>query len=394
MTVPVASGACLLGMWLALGASPLRAAGATPSIPAEAEDADAGSGPRAPRVELTVVADEPCAPQLRAVLAEQLADVAGEVAWSCRATFDEEDLFRAGPRARPRGETTVRIWIDISTPTDARVYLEDERSERFVIRRLPLAHGLDEISREELGQIARSGTLAVVGGRSETLTRAQVRSTLSAWPARRPAADTPHLRATASGPPTPAPAPPTPPPVVELGPAWSVQALSRALPLGQEIALGLSVRPPTWALFGWTEVGLRVPATVDAQPVDVKLGAVAGRLGVGYRRPLAGRASWGVGAGIGLNRWSFAAGRASTPVDTAPAGAFFAVTGRALFALELGVATRMTAGLRLFCDVATADVHYDYRDAAGVSHRLLTPWAVMPGAGVVLTWRSSNTVQR
>ena len=61
------------------------------------------------RAEITVVAGAPCAPQLREVIADQLADLTAQLMWACRDRLDPEDLFRQAPP----GGSLLRVWIDL-----------------------------------------------------------------------------------------------------------------------------------------------------------------------------------------------------------------------------------------------------------------------------------------
>ena len=347
------------------------------------------------RIELTVVADQPCAPRLRDVLVEQLAGVASEILWSCRARLEQEELFR--PASPPTAG--VRVWIDVSSESDARLFLKDQQAERFVVRRLALSNGLDEVSREEIGQIVRFGALTLFDRPRETMTRTEVRAALSGWPAARPAsgegaAESQRAAVARPRPPIPRePAVATTTPLVRptaarslaFGPAWSVQAFSRDVPVVHELALGLSLGE---ALSLWTEAGYRLPTTYRDQSVSVELGAWAWRIGTSFRRRAGGWGAWGLGTGVGVNRISFAPGAPAADVDVAPAGHFFSITGRVFLMLDLAASAHVARGIKLFCDVATTHIHYDLRDGSGVSLRVLEPFGFMPGLALGLAWRS------
>ena len=130
-----------------------------PALAVQIPVGDAGRGRAirrtSERAEITVVAAAPCAPRLREVIADQLADVTTEVVWTCRDRLDPEDQFR---QALPGG-SALRVWIDLRMGAEARLTLE--RADRFVVRRIALANGLDELGREQIGQIVRFAALAV-----------------------------------------------------------------------------------------------------------------------------------------------------------------------------------------------------------------------------------------
>ena len=133
---------------------------------------------RAAALQIAIVADGDCPPALHDRIAEQLADIAERVSWSCLASFDAEDPFRA-PAGAP---VTLQIWVDVTPGLEARLMLRDLRADRFVVRRIPLPRGLDEIGREEIGQIVRAAALAVLAGPAETMNREQARAEISRWP--------------------------------------------------------------------------------------------------------------------------------------------------------------------------------------------------------------------
>ena len=122
---------------------------------AESRHPPAPGRERSERAEITVVAVAPCAPRLREVIADQLADVTTEVVWTCRDRLDPEDQFR---QTLPGG-SALRVWIDLRLGAEARLTLE--RADRFVVRRIALTNGLDELGREQIGQIVRFAALAV-----------------------------------------------------------------------------------------------------------------------------------------------------------------------------------------------------------------------------------------
>jgi len=363
----------LRAAWLVAVLATPRAQGAVP--PARASDDTT--------MTVTIVSgDDRCAPRLRALLAEQLVGVASDLAWSCRSRFDPDEPFQPALPGRTRA---VRIWVDVSSPEEARLTWGDQRVERFLLRRLPLAHGLDEVGREEIAQVVRAASLAFLEGAAETLTPAQARVAVASWEA--PAA---HARAAPPGEPSPAPAR-GPPARVVLGPSWSVRAFSREIPVVQELALSVVATPRGWWLSAWTEAGYRLRATYRAQPVGLELGAAAWRAGL----TLAPRAvdlsrpslSWRASAGLGVERVWFGSLDAAPTFESARTRPFFAVLARVLLGVEARPLQHTVITLDLFCDLPTSEVHYDYRSDDGAAHRLLTAFALAPGISLGVGWR-------
>jgi hypothetical protein len=327
------------------------------------------------RVEVTLVGGAPpCSPSLRDVVAEQLADLTPDLVWACRERIDPEDAFRSDGA----GAGAIRIAIELRAGTEARLTLGDTRSDRFVVRRVPLRSGLDEVGREQIGQIVRFSTLALRSGSNLTLSRTEARAAVASWAA-------PPARETS---PPPADRTPREPRLaVDVGPIWSVSAFSREIPVVQELAIGATVRGTASHLWGWVEAGYRLPASEEAEPVGVELSAASLRLGltVGQMgtRPL----SFGGGAGIGLDRVRFTPIGAAASVQPAAPDAFWSASARLMFGGEWRPTARLSIGARLACDIAASDVHYDLRGSDGSARRVVTAFRIAPGLGIGVAWR-------
>jgi hypothetical protein len=350
-----------------LGSVAAAAAGepARPSPPGRIEPAE--------RAEIIVVAGAPCAPQVRAVIADQLADLTAELVWTCRDRLDPEDLFRHAPP----GASSLRVWIDLRVASEARLTLE--RADRFVVRRIALSDGLDELGREQIGQIVRFAALAVRAGEGETLTRTEARSAVADWPPPRGREIAMRTEAALNA---------APRPTLAFGAIASVVALSREIPLVHELALGAEVGAVVGArISGWLEAAYRLPAPYRADPIGVEIGGAALRLGLAAGTRGTRYVAAVINAGIGVERISFAPIGAAASVEPAPADAFWSATARVALTVGFRATDRLTIGARLACDIAAADVHYDLRDAAGAPHRVLTPFRLAPGLGLGVTWR-------
>jgi hypothetical protein len=345
-----------------------------PALAVQIPSTTRAAGDPAPseRAEITVVAAAPCAPRLREVIADQLADVTTEVVWTCRDRLDPEDQFR---QTLPGG-SALRVWIDLRMGAEARLTLE--RADRFVVRRIALTNGLDELGREQIGQIVRFAALAV-RGEGETLTRTEARAAVADWPGPPRAPGETAVRSEA--------AVRTPRSAIDIGAIWSVAAFSREIPLVHELALGAAVGRAGSPVSGWLEAGYRLPARYDAQPIGVELSAAALRVGVAAGPRGTGFVSFGVSAGIGVERISFEPLAAAASVDPAPADTFWSASARLALFIAFRLTARLSVGARLAGDFVAADVHYDLRDAGGVPHRVLSPFRLAPGLGLGLSWR-------
>ena len=348
--------------------------------------AAAGGAPAAwaAAVAVTVVADDACAPQIRAVIAEQLAGLTTSVTFSCAGRADAEEPFRA--TRTPAGD--IQLWVDVSVPDDARLAVRDY-GDRFVVRRVPLARGLDEVGREEIGQIVRSAVLALLAGPRATLSRAEARAAISTWPVRAPpspSAPPPAADPGRSSPATrsrPSPSGDAGTPwrgLVELGAAATVRVFSTAIPVVGEVGLVAGIGSSSAASF-WMEGAYRIPARALMPAIGLEIRAMALRGGVALSSDRGGgrRVGLRAGLGAGFERTSFSPRSTGGEVDLAPGESFLVVTGRALAGVELRAAAHFRIGLTAFCDVQTRDVHYDLHAADGSAHRVLTPFRLQPG---------------
>jgi hypothetical protein len=341
---------------------------------ASAPGADTSAAPPIDRVEVTLVGDSPPCPRLlRDVVAGQLADLTPDLVWVCRERVDPEAAFRSDST----GAAAIRIAIELRAGTEARLTLGDTRSDRFVVRRVPLQNGLDELGREQIGQIVRFATLALRAGSSQTLSRTEARAAVASWAA-------PRVRET-SPPPRLGQAPPRW--AVDLGPIWSVSIFSREIPVVQELAAGAAVGGIASHVWGWVEAGYRFPARDEGQPIGVELRAASLRFGVAAGQVRTRSLSFSGGAGIGLDRVRFAPIGASASVQPAAPNAFWNAGARLMLGGDWRATTRLTIGARLACDIAAADVHYDLRGADGSARRVVTAFRVAPGLGVTIAWR-------
>jgi hypothetical protein len=174
---------------------------------------------------------------------------------------------------------------------------------------------------------------------------------------------------------------------VDLGPIWSVSTFSSEIPVIHELALGGVVGTPTSRAWVWGDAGYRLPASDHAQPIGVELSAATARLGLGVGQLRTRSMSFGGGAGVALARVRFAPIGAAASVAPAGADSFWSVGGRLMLSGQWHATARLTIEVRLACDVAAEDVHFDLRGADGTARRVLTAFRVAPSIGVGVTWR-------
>jgi hypothetical protein len=336
-------------------------------------DADVAAAPRLERVAVSVVPGGPCPSSLHEVVAGQLVDLTSDLVWTCRDRFDPEEMFRSdGPQAG-----AVRVLVDLRAGGEVRLTLGDARSDRFVVRRVPLANGLDELGREQIGQILRFAMIALRARDTGTLSRTDARAAVADWSA--PSRPVNALRAE--------PAPAAPQFTFDVGAIWSLRALAPEIPTAHELALAAAIGRVASSLAGSVEAGYQLPASHLAEPVGVRLSAASLRLGISVGQSRMRLVSFSAGAGLGVERVSFAPVGAAASVAPAAADAFWTGTARLTIAVALRVTPTVVIGARVACDVAAADVHYDLYDATGAAHRVLTERRVAPSLGLGIAWR-------
>ena len=95
----------------------------------------------------------------------------------------EEKRFCVSIRTSPKVESnrilapanagTVHIWVSIGTNDVAHLYFatssKSTQRPTYLVRDLPLKHGLDEMGAEHIGQVLHLSAVAIVGGQAATL---------------------------------------------------------------------------------------------------------------------------------------------------------------------------------------------------------------------------------
>jgi len=328
---------------------------------------------------IAIVAPQSCSPELRERIAEQIADVADDVAWSCLSQIDDEEPFRG---AAPTPDL-LEFWIDLTPSAEARILLHDGRSDRFVVRRVSLPHGLDEIGREEIGQIVRSALLAVRAGPDETLNRAEARAEVARWTQPRPT----RARPTPGPAPAPGRAEPTKgrPLALEIAAFGAARAFASPVPVVAEV--GIAVDVGRWGpLAGWLEGAGQLPAEYSGSPVRVALRAFSLRAGLDVSAPLGNALRGRLGVGAGVTRTAFTPEADGETATAAPPDAFAFATGRILAGLDARLGAHAVTGLTLFLDLVGAKVHYDLKDADGAARPVMAPYRFQPGVSLRIGW--------
>jgi hypothetical protein len=388
-------------------------AGSRPACASGPGDAGDREQPHGPVVELSVIADEASAARLRDVLLEQLGGAGVAVKWRRSERFQPDDLLSPPAAQQAAGldpATEVSVWIDLSAPTEARLYLKDIRGDRFVVRRLLLPRGVDEIAREEIGHIVRSATLGVLAGSAPALTREEARAALEAPPPAEPlpSSDRPPARRAPPPPPLPSETATQPAPhrtdtvpaatlasagalAVEIGASWAVQPFAPRIWWTHEAAISAALRPGGGGWWGvWLEAGHRLPVDFREEAIGVGIDASSLRLGATVDLWSGTRLTLRLGGGAGVEWITFQPRAGTAPAELAPRDSFLVPSARVFVGGAFHLVTHAVLTLRLLCDIEATDVHYDIEDSAGGGgvRRALTPFRLRPGLSLGIAWRS------
>jgi hypothetical protein len=293
----------------------------------------------------------------------------------------EQDLL-GQQRARDPGRAT--IWITLPRPDLARLVLADPEFQRFLVREIPLPHGIDELGRESIGQVVESSSLALLQG-ATGMSRSEVRLALGE-----------EFKPAANPPGQPSPSPAEPPPRDRPGRALRLR-LGATYGLGWSgSAFGLLHGPGI--LSGLEFVGPRDSLTLTAafewhlgqhyrtSEIELEVQSNAGWLLLGWRKPVREPTSLlaALGPGLDLTR---------VVPRAVPGGAADAVPSylhptpwvRAELGFEWGDSP-LVLQLLAVTDVSITRTHYDI-DRGGSAARVATPWFIRPGVTAAGVWR-------
>ena len=323
---------------------------------------------------IVLVANARESAELRAVLAELLERQGVTCSFSEAGRFEPE-AFLGEP-----AERQLLVFVVIE-PGRAGLYFRSPHGDRFLLRKLALQHGLDELGKELVAQVVESSTLALLRS-SVGISRAEARAEL----------EQETVREERAPPPLPAPAVSRrpqrdSPSRFELGVGarygvlWSGPDLG--VSHGPAAELGVAYR---------TRVRLRLrasaeywfPSSLSSSLMEADIGATALRgvfdagLPLGANRTLYA----GIGAGTDLVRVEPVEPAGSEAVP-APAKTHTVPVVR----LELGYEIRwapIELGFAAFVDMSLVDTHYDVAGASGETEPVGAPWPVRPGTALTV----------
>jgi hypothetical protein len=328
--------------------------------------------------------------ELTAVLSELLGRERVALEFEYRARFRPSTLLVSS-------EGDSRVWVFISsTQSVARLYFRGPYGNRFLLRKLELKNGLDEVGRELIAQVVDTSILTLL--RSEAgLSREQVKTDLAhpSEPDANSSEETDALEKPMTAPPAPSTenarsdegAAKSAPSALEFelgarGAAkWTGSDLGVDYGAGAETGLsynrskGLFLRGRLLFEYGFGQ-------TIATPALNATVQTTALRAGVDFGAAFGVSAlEFGLGFGADLARIMPETALDDSLVLAEESTATTPVVRlEARYELTAG-SFRMAAGL--FGDASLVDTHYDVRGESG-QERIAEPWAIRPGVLVIV----------
>jgi hypothetical protein len=329
-------------------------------------------------VEVVVVGDPDQLDEIRgAVAPHDFGDASAS--WRVEEKFDRRTLLDAGA-----GKASVRAFILLS-PDRADLYFSDRAGERFLVREVRLATGLDAVGREAVSQVLALSVVALLEDHRAGISRSEAERLLvpprsEAEP--EPAAGRSLVMKTRL---------PARTEAVSAGVFYGVKAFGGGVPLvhGPGVVLAFEISGEHTRTAVWASAQYELPQSYRAADVGVKWSTTLFRGGVQWLTALPGTnllAGARLGLGADLVDFSPRQGAAASGfVLTAARQATVAVfTPAVKLALPLG--ERWTATTELFADCHPSDVAFGL-ERDGAPERVLSPWRVRPGLTLGLMLR-------
>ncbi len=311
------------------------------------------------RVDVVIVATEPDAEAMRAVVDELIARLRIDATVTFAKTVKPDEIItpRRGAEAR-----LARAWIDLSTPERATIYLVDRDWARVLVRHVQTMTGHDEMAREAIGHILETAVDALAHGAHIGVANEQP-----------PANATPDSDV-------------VPPPHWELGASYE----------GEIYAPGVLASGPAASFYvgasrgavrpgGWLSAQYRLPLIFDSAPLGVRLDGGGLRALATMDVELGRRAAlrFGVGSGVDVVRMTpRLEGRPGTQLGSDQT--FALVIGRVSAAVVASLSTHLEFSLTASCDIDPSGTRYS-ASVDGAGETVLSPWAVRPALSLVLS---------
>jgi hypothetical protein len=311
-------------------------------------------------VDVVIAADEASAPAMRAVVVELIERLGLATTVTFAPGVNAVELITPRAGAEPR---VARVWIDLSKPERATLYLVDRDWERILIRHVRKRAGHQELAREAIGHILETAVDALTHGARIGIEREQARTELERESA------------------------PSAGPRLEFGAMYEGELYAQ----GGIIANGplgtFYIGAPRGTLRpgGWLTLQYRFPVIVDAAPLGLRLDGVSGRALAAIDFAVGPRFAVRVGVGAGVDVMHVNPRPDGSPSTAAANDEDFALvvarlSGEAMWSFSADFAL----ALMLSCDLDPSGSRY-MALVDGVSSAVLSPWPVRPALSLGVT---------
>lgn len=324
-------------------------------------------------VEVVATGDPVATSAVEALVRELLNRLPVVIRWADAPHIDPREVLAD---RTPDPGVVARVWVDLSRPTEARLFVANGASDHFLVRVVPAGDGHIEVEREAVAQIVGFAVEALLAGSEIGVTREAAAKQILTEPTRVE---------------TPVPLPPRVPEPRsfragisgELGAFVGLRALGPGSASGVEPGLlaglrrtGVSAIQPVLV----AELQYEAPLDLLGNAVAVRLEGAGGRLDGGILARLGSRVSIRATVGLGAD--------AIHAQPYTPSGSAF--TARAPFWLgamvataRLGVEAVVASPVSLFasggCDLDMSGVSFPVT-TNGSAEPNVVPWRVWPVA--------------
>ncbi len=304
---------------------------------------------------------------LRAALGEHALSNA-RLHWSGARRIERRDVLRAGATG-----TLARCFIDLTGLPSVRLYFADAGAERFLIRDLSLALGLDELGKEALAQVIASSLEALLEAGSPTLSRSEISLLLEPKPPAEPPASSPAATAR-----------PRARPILEGTLSYAMRGFtSDAVSHGPGVGAAAGLPWQAVHVVLWVGGQYFLPQEFQNDSIGARFSIVGLRAGLGLQRTLRSvvvGARLGVGTDlVELEPRAVSDSAAATEQRLTPVG-----IGSAALVGGIALSPKVSLSAALFADADFEPRHYDVNENGQV-RAILEPWPVKPGLSVGLS---------
>jgi hypothetical protein len=343
-----------------------------------------------PNVEIIATGDEAATSAIQSLVRDLLRDRSVAIRWTEAPSIDPREVLSR--RAADSG-LVARVWVDLSDPLGARLFVANAASDRFLVRIVPTAKGdLDKkIENEAVAQIVSSSVEALLAGGTIGVTREVATRQVEGRLAPPAVAEPPPAEPPPGSSRSPLDAPSTTPRpsgpgdaaaiAGEVGAFFALRGLGTGPVVSLEPGLTATLEAPRrWPVRPILILALQYDAPHDwtAATVGVRLEGAGGSVQAGLRAALGPRVSLQASIGAGPE------GIHVTPQPAASAGfrpeSPFWVAA-AILTTRIGVEVRLAGRLSVFsmagCDVDTSGVQFNVNDRGKLSSDVV-PWRVWP----------------